>query len=119
MKMPESAFAALTAVGCVGFLVAAILFVVMLAGCATPPAPQTEIVSRAAAPEPIRVPVLLPCLTKEQIPAPPPTWMRADRSGEYNELAARIDFRELEFYIVQSQSRMWGCVKSFEDEKKP
>lgn len=100
-------------------------FVAMLAlnfmtGCATPTAPpSTPIVARATTVEPQLIPVILPCLTREQVPAPPPTWMRAERSGEYNELAARIDLQELQDYIVRSQSRMWGCVKSFEDEKRP
>lgn len=112
-RLRDHLFAALT----VANIVLIVLALALLAGCATPTAPPTEIVARATTVEPIRIPVVTPCLTKDQIPAPPPTWMRADRGGEYNELAARVDLKSMEDYIVQSQSRMWGCVRGFEETK--
>lgn len=101
------------------FTIAVLLVVVwIIVGCATvQPAPP--VIAHATALEPIRVPVLVPCLTREQIPTPPATWMRVAKPGDYNEIAAAIDLKELEDYVVKSQSRMWGCIKSFEEDKKP
>lgn len=94
----------------------AALILLLMFGCATTATTPTPIVARATTVEPIRVPVLVPCLTAEQVPKPPASWMRVGKSGDYNETAAAIDLKEADEYMVRSQSRMWGCVKSFEVE---
>lgn len=98
------------------FILAVTLFLVSCAGVETK---KTEIVARAPVGEVQRIPVSVPCLTKEQIPKPPATWMNPARTGWQNEVAAAIDLKEADEYMVRSQSLMWGCVKSFEEEKKP
>ena len=96
-----------------------VMLALLLAGCAHNGVQPTPIVSRATTVEPIRVPVLVPCLTAEQVPRPPSTWMRPGKSGEYNELAAAIDLQELNDYLVRSQSLMLGCVRALETMEKP
>jgi len=95
----------------------ALLLLLLLAGCATAPTP-TPVVAHAVTVEPIRIPVPVPCLTADQIPAPPATFMRVDKPGDYNEIAAAIDLKQADEYVVRSQSLMWGCVKANE-EKTP
>lgn len=88
----------------------------LLSGCATAP-PQPPIVAHATALEPQRIPVLVPCLKPGQIPKPPATSMRPEQSREKAEQAAELDFRELDRYIVQSQSLMWACADALEEGK--
>lgn len=97
-----------------------ILIVLALAGCAgmEQKPPEVKVVSGATALPPQKIPVLVPCLSKEEIPTPPPTWMRGTQSREKLEMAAAADLKELDQYVVKSQSLMWGCVKSLEEEKK-
>ena len=98
-----------------------IVFIVLmlaLAGCSgLEQRPQeVRVVSGATALPPQKIPVLVPCLTREEIPPPPATWMRATQSREKLELAAAADLKELDQYVVKSQSLMWDCVKSLEEK---
>lgn len=98
-------------------MAAAVVIVPPLVGaCATAPA-QQPIVAHATALEPQRIPVLVPCLKPGQIPKPPATSMRPEQSREKAEQAAELDFRELDRYIVQSQSLMWACADALEEGK--
>ena len=92
------------------------LIVLLLAGCATVP-PETRVISSATSLPPIKVPVLIPCVTAEEVPRVPPTYMRIDQSPEKKLIAALADLKELDDYLVRSQSLMLGCVKVFEAEK--
>jgi hypothetical protein len=94
-----------------------ILTALLVAGCATSTPPPPKVVSGVTTVEPIRIPVLVPCLTRDQIPPPPATWMNPAASGWHNELAARIDLKQFDEYLVRSQTLMWSCVKSLEEEK--
>lgn len=90
-----------------------IAFAVILCGCAHNPQ-QVEVVSGVKTVEPVRIPVPVPCLEAKQIPAPPATYMKPGMEGYKMELAAAIDLKSLDEYVVRSQSLMWGCVKSFD-----
>lgn len=92
-------------------------FILMISGCATTAAPPTTVVAHAPALEPQKIPVLIPCLTADQVPKPPASWMKANQSREKMEIAAAADLLELDQYIVKSQGRMLDCVKSFEEKK--
>lgn len=94
-----------------------ILFAV-LTGCATSTPPPPKVVAGTIAVEPIKVPVLVPCLTREQIPPPPASYMHPSRSGWHNQVAAEADLRALDEYVVRSQSLMHGCAKALEEETK-
>lgn len=95
------------------------LAIVLLGGCATAGEPQPHVVvGSAKAPEPQKIPVLMPCLKADQIPKPPATFMRAAQSGEKMELAAIADIQSLKIYVVESQGRMLDCVKSLEEQMK-
>ena len=47
----------------------------------------------------------------------PPTWMQITQSTEKKLIAALADLKELDDYLVKSQTVMLGCVKVFEAEK--
>lgn len=88
----------------------------LLAGCATVPA-ETTVVGHATSLPPQKIPVIVPCLTADQIPPPPPTNMNPTFSGDRNTVALALDSKQLDQYVVRSQSLMWGCVKSLEEVK--
>lgn len=90
--------------------------VLFLAACATAPAPAPLMTGATSLP-PIRVPVLVPCVTAEEIPTPPATRMRREQSGDKTEIAAAADLAEATSYIVKADSLLRGCVKTFEAEK--
>jgi hypothetical protein len=94
----------------------ALILALLLAGCAHTP-PQVEVTGRATSLPPQKVPVLVPCLTADQIPTPPPTNMSPGFSGDRNTIALALDSKQLDTYVVRSQSLMWGCVKSLEEVK--
>lgn len=100
-------------------VVAAITLVVvialLLAGCQQAPT-KPEILGSATALPPQQIPVLVPCMKREQIPTPPATWMRADRTPDKNGDALEVDLIALKRYIVQSQGRMLDCVQTLEEQ---
>lgn len=96
---------------------APILFIgTFLAGCATAPTAPPLMTGATALP-PQQVPVLIPCVTREEMPTPPPTYMRREHSGDKTEIAAAADLAEATAYMVKADSLLRGCVKTFEAEK--
>lgn len=95
-----------------------IAFLLALGGCATsqpaPPAIQAGVTTLP----PQRIPVLVPCLEAKDVPPPPATYMDPRKPGWQNQVAAAIDLKMLDEYVVRSQTVMLGCVKAFEQEVK-
>lgn len=90
-----------------------LFLVLFLTACAHAPQ-QVEVVSGVRTVEPVRIPVLVPCVTVEQVPRPPATFMQPGMEGYKLELAAAIDLKSLDEYVIRTQSLLWGCVKSFD-----
>lgn len=84
--------------------------ILLLAGCAANPATQPQVVSTVRTEE-VRIPVLMPCLTADEIPKPPGTWMDETMTKDKRRLALLADLKELDEYILKSQTLMRGCVK--------
>lgn len=103
----------------VGHIIFWIGLILLLTGCATSTPPPSKIVAGVTTEKPQLVPVLVPCLTRDQIPPPPASYMHPSRSGWHNQVAAEADLRRLDEYVVRSQSLMHGCAKALEEEKKP
>jgi hypothetical protein len=102
-----------------GWLIVVLFMILfaLLTGCATSTPPPPKVVAGVTTVEPIKVPVLVPCLTREQIPSPPASYMHPSRSGWHNQVAAEADLRQLDEYVVRSQSLMHGCAKALEETK--
>lgn len=99
-------------------VVAFMVLFLLLTGCVTTNPPPPKVVAGTVAVEPIKVPVLVPCLTRDQIPPPPASYMHPSRSGWHNQVAAEADLRKLDEYVVRTQTIMHGCAKALENEKE-
>lgn len=94
-----------------------VLSFALLAACQQAPT-KPEILGSATALPPQQVPVLVPCMKRDQIPAPPATWMRPDRTPDKNGDALEVDLKAIDRYIVRSQGRMLDCVQTLEEQMK-
>lgn len=91
----------------------AALMVLALFGCATVPAPQV-VVSRAEALPPVRIPVLLPCVTADQVPQIPTTPDLTALTDWQIAVMARRKLLEWTAYAVKADSLLAGCVKQLD-----
>lgn len=99
------------------FVLALMLCVLMLPGCTHQPT-QPTVTSGVASLPPQFIPVLQPCMKREQIPKPPATWMRKEYvSLDKLGTSAAADIKEMEAYIVVSQGRMLDCVRTLEEQE--
>lgn len=88
----------------------AALLVLALFGCATVPPPQV-VVSRVEALPPVRIPVLVPCVTAEQVPQIPTTPILNGMTDWQVAVMARKKLLEWTEYAVKADSLLAGCVK--------
>lgn len=99
--------------------IVALVVIVLLAGCAQAPS-QPVLVDHTVTLPPQRIPVITPCLKREDVPPPPPSYMLpgARQDPEKREIAAAIDLKSADEYVVKTQSIMWGCVEMLEATEK-
>jgi len=88
-----------------------------LGACATTDKPMEVTTAAAPAPPPIKVPVLVPCVSANEVPAVPGTAFAPGQSAAQLAAAARADIDNLEAYAIRADALLRGCVQQTDGSK--
>lgn len=95
----------------VAFVMVLLIIALMTTGCATTSAPLKPQVVTQVKIEEVKTPVLMPCVYEDEVPKVPGTWMSETQSKEKRRLAAVVDMKEAEKYILEADTILRGCAK--------
>lgn len=81
-----------------------------LAGCGTPGTPVPTVTSGVRE-VPVNKQVFETCVTEDEVPKVPGTWMNETQTKEQRRAAVLADSKELEDYLLRADSLLRACAK--------